>query len=824
MAGCPAICARRCRLTARRTPWRVALLLLLGLLMAEASLSSDTASAQNVTFPARPKPPVRNPTTEGQMLVQAREINYDYANERVAAVGNVQIYYNGSVLEANKVIYDQKTKRLRAEGNARLTEPNGQVSYGEIMELSDDYRDGFVDSLRVDAAQQTSIAAARAERSGGNFSIFHSGVYTACEPCKDDPKKPPLWQVKAARIIHDQGEKMLYFEQASLEFYGKPLVYLPYFSAPDPTVKRKSGFLAPSFFSSDKIGAAVAIPYFWALAPNYDLTLTPMFTTRQGPLLEAEWRQRTVDGAFLLRGSGIKQWDQGYFVHDDGTPTPGHREFRGSFESSGQFNLSDKWGWGWDIVAPSDKTFFQDYNINRLQTKDLIRNAPSEGISQLYLTGRGDRSYFDARSMYFYGFSEFDIQGQIPIIHPVIDYSYTFGQPVLGGELSYRMNLTSLSREQASFDAITQAAVNHDFCAPSADPARTIPGNCVLRGFPGIYSRLSAETTWRRSITDPLGQVFTPFLYARGDVASLSIDPTAAVDNFLPEGDTNLVRAMPAAGLEYRYPFIGVQSWGTQTIEPIAQIIVRPNETGVGRLPNEDAQSLIFDDSNLFKLDKFSGWDRQEGGTRANVGVQYTAQVNNAGFFNVLFGQSYQLMGENSFTQGGVTNTGLDSGLDKPRSDYVARFAYQPSRMYAFTSRFRFDEETWDVKRFEVESRVNLDRWSFTGIYGRYAAQPELGFLTDREGVLGTSSLRLTSNWSIFGAIGYDLDQHRVDQTQLGVTYIDDCIALALQYTTSYSYSGNPQEKTHAIMMTLALRTLWDGQISQSVSGVPGGF
>jgi LPS-assembly protein len=130
------------------------------------------------------------------MLVQATEINYDYANERVSAVGNVQIYYNGSVLEANKVIYDQKTKRLRAEGNARLTEANGQVSYGEIMELSDDYRDGFIDSLRVDAAQQTSIVAARAERSGGNFSVFHSGVYTACEPCKDDPKKPPAWQVK----------------------------------------------------------------------------------------------------------------------------------------------------------------------------------------------------------------------------------------------------------------------------------------------------------------------------------------------------------------------------------------------------------------------------------------------------------------------------------------------------------------------------------------------------------------------------------------------------------------------------------------------------
>jgi LPS-assembly protein len=783
-------------------------------------------AAPKLTFPPRPKPPVRETTTENQMLVHAREIQYDYANERVSAVGNVQIYYNGSVLEADKVIYDQKTKRLRAEGHARLTEPKGQVTYGEVMDLSDDYRDGFVDSLRVDAAEQTSIAAARADRSSGNFSVFHSGVYTACEPCRDNPKKPPLWQIKAARIIHDQGEKMMYFEQANLEFFGMPVAYFPYFSTPDPTVKRKSGFLAPSFHSSDKTGVAVSVPYFWAIAPNYDLTLTPTMTTRQGPMMEAEYRQRTANGAFLLRGIGIKQWDPGYFVHDDGTPTPGKREFRGSFESSGQFNLSDKWGWGWDVVAPTDKTFFQDYDTGRLRTKDLIRNTPSEGVSQLYLVGRGDRSYFDARTMYFYGFSEADAQNQIPVVHPVVDYDYTFGKPVAGGELSYKVNFTSLSRGQPSFDAITADAHSSNFCTPTtADPAlNTKPGNCVMRGFPGTYSRFSAQTNWRRSITDPLGQVFTPFIYARADAASLAVDAGTAADNFLPSGDTNLVRAMPAAGMEYRYPFISVQSWGTQTVEPIAQIVVRPNEGSVGRLPNEDAQSLIFDDSNLFKLDKFSGWDRAEGGTRANVGVQYTAQVNNAGFFNALFGQSYHLMGKNSFTDGGATNTGLDSGLDKSRSDYVARFAYQPSSMYTFGSRFRFDEKNWDIKRFEVESRVNFDRWSFTAIYGQYAAQPQQGFLTDRQGVLGTTSIKLTSNWGVYGAIGYDVDAHKVDRTQIGLTYIDDCIAWALRYATTYSYSGNPQEKSHSIMMSFGLRTLFDGQVSQKVDGVPGDF
>ena len=162
------------------------------------------------------------------MLVQAVEVDYDYNNSRVSAVGNVQMFYNGTSVEADKVIYDQKTKRLHAEGNIRMTDADGKITYANIMDLSDDYRDGFVDSLRVDTADATRMAATRADRSSGNYTVFENGVYTACAPCKDDPKKPPLWQVKGARIIHDQTEKMLYFENAQLEFFGVPMAYLPY--------------------------------------------------------------------------------------------------------------------------------------------------------------------------------------------------------------------------------------------------------------------------------------------------------------------------------------------------------------------------------------------------------------------------------------------------------------------------------------------------------------------------------------------------------------------------------------------------------------------
>jgi LPS-assembly protein len=412
------------------------------------------------------------------------------------------------------------------------------------------------------------------------------------------------------------------------------------------------------------------------------------------------------------------------------------------------------------------------------------------------------------RAIYYYGFSESDVQRQIPVIHPVMDYSYVFGQPVLGGELSYRTNLTSLTRTAASFNPITAATYSNGVCAlTSADPAQKIPANCLLRGVPGSYTRVSGETTWKRSFTDDLGQVFIPFVKLRADAAAVSIQNESGVSNYFAPGDRAEFRAMPTAGVEYRYPFINVQSWGTQTIEPIAQVIVRPNESRIGKLPNEDSQSLIFDDTNLFKIDKFAGWDRVEGGGRANVGVQYTTQFNRGGFVYAAFGQSYQLFGTNSFAIGDNTNTGLGSGLDTDRSDYVARVSYQPDRVYTFTTRFRFNQDTFDLQQFETEARASFDRWSVGVVYGRYEPQPQIGFLQRREGVLGTANVKLTQNWVVNGGVRYDLNAQQLIGTQFGVGYIDDCLIIGLNYITNYAYSGNANTDQR-IMFQLSLRTL----------------
>ncbi len=827
------VAARHLRLPAfrRRTPVRryrnrlaafgVPMFALLAGIVLAGSLEfalTAPAAAQSFTYnPRPPKPPPRPVANDGKMTVQAVEVDYDYNNQRVSAVGNVQMFYNGTSVEADKVIYDQKTKRLHAEGNIRLTDAAGKVTYANALDFSDDYRDGFVDLLRVDTEDATRMAATRADRSAGNYTVFENGVYTACAPCKDNPKKPPLWQVKGARIIHDQTDKMLYFENAQLEFFGVPMAYLPYFSTPDPTVKRKTGFLMPSYTTVNTYGYGVETPFYWAIAPDYDATFNPRFTTQQGVLFQGEFRQRLINGSYQIRAYGIDQLDQDAFAG-----RPGDRQFRGGVDTKGQFAINDKWVWGWDGVLLSDYYFFSDYRL--AQYKDPLGSflsLPTEAISQLYLTGVGSRSYFDARTIYYLSFS--GSQDKVPVIHPVIDYSNVLNHPVLGGEVSYRTNFTNLSRETAAFDPITTLANTASLCTTtSADPLARTPSQCLLRGFPGTYTRLTAEAQWRKSFTDPLGQIWTPFAILRADAINSSVSNQPGVSNFLPVGDTQAVRLMPAVGLEYRYPFINVQPWGTTTIEPIAQIIARPNETYAGKLPNEDAQSMVFDASNLFAVDKFSGYDRVEGGGRANVGVQATTQFDRGGSINVLFGQSYQLFGLNSFAVVDATNTGLNSGLQNPRSDYVARINYSPNRTYTFSVRSRIDEATQNINRFEAEGRAAFDRWSVSMIYGNYAAQPELGYLTKREGLLGSASVKLAANWVVSGSARWDLEANKLNQYIVGAGYVDDCFVLAANYVTSYSYSAGttPPVLSHAFMLQIGLRTLANSSSTAGNNGV----
>ena len=801
---------------------RGALLIVAVILLAgNAAAQSD----QNQTEPSsaqRKRPTLLQKATESRpknsdsrMLVQADELVNDFQNDKISAVGHVQIYNDGAVLEADRVIYDRKTNRIHAQGNVRYKTKDGKVLYGDVLELSKDFRDGFANSLLIETPQKTRFSAARLDRTEGDTTVFQSGVYTACEPCKDDPSKPPLWQIKAKRIIHKEGERTVYYQDASFEFFGKPIAYFPIFWHPDPTVKRQTGFLIPHFFSDSRLGFGAETSYFWALAPEKDLTFALAPLSKQGVLAKMEWRQRFLTGSYMVKASGIFQQDKSEFDMSPGVPGPGSKNFRGAIETSGQFAINKRWVWGWDGTLATDRTYLNDYG------PALVDARLTEKVSQLYLVGQGDRSYFDLRTIGFMGMSETDRNNELPIIHPVLDYSYILGQPVLGGELGFSLNFTSLSRREAQFTATNETASSANLCDSRAivpGLAGTSPNNCLLQGAPGNYTRGSYQMDWKRTITNSIGQIFTPFVRLRADAAYTDVsNEGGVVSNFINTGGQTLTRFMPAIGFEARWPFLAVQEWGTQILEPIVQLIARPNETQIGKFPNEDAQSLVFSDANLFAIDKYSGFDRVEGGTRLNAGVQYSMNINRFGTINALFGQSYNLLGKNSFAYTDATNTGLQSGLASDVSDYVARLYYQPSANLSFITRYLFDKNNFSLNRFEAETRTVWNRLTLSTIYARYEAQPLIGFLTRREGIYETLNYKFEKNWSVTGGVRYDLQSDKFDLYTVGLSYLDECIGLMASYTADYTNLSSPRPD-HRFILRVVLRNLSSPDIASGIT------
>lgn len=817
------------RRTARRTGMLASaagLFLMAASLFASAPAVAQTQSGQqpNVTSSALGSgfAGTRKLDPNQKMLVTADQLEYDFQKETVSAVGTVQIYYDGSTLEANRVVLDRKANTLFAQGNVRLKDKDGKIVTADNLELTQDFKQGFIDSLRLDTPDKTHFAATRADRTDGNVTVFQNGIYTACEPCKDDPSKPPLWQIKAKKIVHNEDEKMIYYQDAWVEFFGFPVAYFPYLSSPDPTVKRKTGFLIPEFFSSSQIGYGVGTPFFWNIAPDRDLTLTPAFTTKQGVLMQGEWRQRLINGAYTIRAAGILQQDKDAFTTTSNGVTdylPGYRDNRGALQSTGAFALNKFWTFGWDGTLVSDRTFLQDYN--------LIGDGVTTKTSTVYLTGQGDRSFFDVRGLYFLGLSVTDNQDLQPIVG-TLNYNKVFDKPLWGGESGIKVNLTSLTRQEADFigtSALTSNTGATGIPTGSCALMNPNPEQCLLRGAPGDYTRLSAELYWKKAITDPMGQIWTPFVTARVDVASVDTGylpysymygATLPGQNPLQSGSDDLIRGMPAVGLDYKYPFISAESWGTQTIEPRAQLIIRPNETDIGKFPNEDAQSLVFDDTNLFEVNKYSGYDRVEGGSRVNLGVTYSAAINGAGLVTAMVGQSYNLFGRNSFAYGDMANTGLESGLETTASDYIAKFGYSPTKYLEFVTRFRFDNDNLSMQRFELQGRAELDRFNVAVTYGRYEAQPLLGYYDKREGIYTNASYKLNDNWAIRGAVRYDFAAGEFDYTLVGLSYIDDCFTLALNYVTDYTLNGPNAAPVNKVMFRIGLRTLGEGGFSTS--------
>ena len=717
---------------------------------------------------------------EAKMLLSANELVYNKDAEVVSAVGGVQINYAGYKMVSQRVEYNQKTGRMMALGNVELVSPDGTRMYSDKLDVTDDFADGFINSLRIETPDNTRIVAETGQRVGGNEMILNKGVYTACLPCSQNPERPPFWQVKAERVIQNGEKRTIRLERARMEILGYPIAYVPWLVVPDNTVKRKSGFLFPSFSTAQNLGFGLSVPYYYVISPSMDATVTGTGYTTQGFLADAEFRQRFENGTHTLRVAGINQMNSSQFTA--GT-SDAENDARGLVASKGAFQINPRWAFGWDVMVQSDNNFARTYNLKGLND--------STRTNQVYLTGLGKRNYFDMRSFYF------DVQDADPsstaekqqaIVYPVVDYRYIAPQPLAGGELSADVNFTNISRGKDDF---------YD-----------VAGFDRFRGLEGQTSRLTGELTWKRTFVTPAGVLITPLLSARGDALALNMDDPAGYGGNYDTSDA-ATRGMVTAGLEMRYPILATTENSTHVFEPIMQIYARPDESLAGRLPNEDAQSFVFDATNLFERDKFSGYDRIEGGTRANVGIQYTGTFDNGYKLHGIFGQSYQLGGQNSFTTDDLVNVGADSGLETTRSDYVGLGGIETPQGFAFAASYRLDEKTFELRRGDLTAGFQTDTFQSQLLYTHVSAQPEYGFDSDNDEIQTRATVKFKDYWSIFGGIAYDLNNNTFTRQTIGLTYEDECTIFTIAYSDKRDTSDQ-SASDWTIGARLTFRTLGD--------------
>ncbi len=743
------------------------------------------ALAPMASLPARAQSPnvdqlAPNIPPDAKLILAANELVYNRDADTVTARGAVQINYGGYQLVAKQVVYDQTTGQLRALGDIEFIEPTGNRVYAQELTLSDDFANGFANSLRIETTDLTKIAATSGERVNGEEMILNHGVYTACTPCATNPTHRSLWQIKAERVVQNGRTHTVRLEHARFEMFGKPIAYFPMLEVPDHTVKRKTGVLFPKFSFTQKLGLGVGVPYYIAIAPDMDATITPNVYTSQGFLLEGEFRKQFHSGLVTLRAAGIDQMQPGRFT--DGT-SDREVDGRAMIASEGAFQINPRWAFGWDVMTQTDNNFARTYDLSGYDDR-IIRN-------EVYLTGLGKRNFLDLRAFYF------DVQDADPddvaerqqAIPQTLDYEYNAPQPVLGGQLSATVNLTNVER-----DRLDRYHLGTSWRFP---------------GLEGGTSRLTTELEWKRQYVVPGGLVVTPLVAARGDALRLDMtDPGFRYDgNF--DTDDSATRGMLTAGLEARYPILMTTAGSSHVFEPIAQVYARPDEQLAGELPNEDAQSFVFDATNLFERDKFSGFDRIEGGTRANVGFRYTGSFDNGYTMRSLFGQSYQLAGQNSFATDDLVHAGANSGLETDSSDYVGMAGLDTPLGWAFSYSARWDRKDLSVRR--TDTRVGFQNYQLQAAmtYTRIAAQPDYGFPDDNDEVQTIGALKFRDYWSVFGSLTYDINNSNLARSGIGLTYDDRDTIFSIVYENTRD-TGSTIANDWSIGARLSFRTLGD--------------
>ena len=658
----------------------------------------------------------------------ADDVIYHSQQKQVHANGNVEIVQGERVLFANSVIYNQETDTVIATGDVVLREPSGDVVFSNRVELRDGFKRGIIREMKIRLANRARLSARQAVRVNEHTTRLNTAVYTRCEACPDAPEETPIWQVKAHKVTRDEKALDVEYEDATLEFFGVPVFYTPYFSHPDPTVERRSGFLAPIFGSSTKLGMELTTPYFITVGDDADITLSPRFTSAERAVLEGEYRQQFQTGRWEISGSSTYVNER-----DLSNRRTGANVFRGHFSTTGDFRQNRAWSWGFNGNWTSDDTYLKRYRISGADTLE----------SDVFLQAISDQNYFNVSSFAFRGLKVNDDPGQSPVILPNIDYEWSPNVAVGGGRVTVGAHALSLIRTQGR-----------------------------------DTRRLSVSTNWQARATDQIGLVYEPSVSLRGDAYWVS--DAQKTDINARQNDSVTGRILPTAAVKVSWPLARRAGKTSQTIEPIAQIVASPGGGNPADIPNEDSQSVEISDVNLFAINRFAGFDRVDSGSRVTYGLRAGIYGDGGGFSEFLIGQSWRINQDSPFPVG--------SGLEDRLSDIVGRVTIAPSEQFAYNFRFRLDPERFQIDRQEHEFTGGID-WLRASI-SYVELEPVLnGIAAGSTNELALrADVKFSDHWSAFAAHRRDLSKGGGGlRAEGGIAYLDECLDFSLGISRDFT-------------------------------------
>jgi LPS-assembly protein len=719
------------------------------------------AAPQALAIEEKPfiKPVQTNPPAGTAADFVADKLTYDPKSKLAVATGRVVLTYGPYTLNASRVTFNQDTDVFTANGSVELREPNGNVMIAASVELTDRFKKGFARHLKALLTNDVTISADYARREDGGITVFENAHYTACKNCATG-KGDPLWELVSDQTTHDGPAKDLIHVNPRLKIGGVTVAGLPYLRHPDPSVKRRTGWLMPTVKTKKAYGVGFVTPYFWAVAPNADVTFRPVLTTKQGPAADVEWRHRTATGQYNLRGYGVYELSPGR--------TSESKRTRGALTSKGDFALNSDWSWGWNGTLPSDKTFLSDYDFDG---RSIAKN-------QVYVTGLWDRSYISAQALNFAALSNDVNAGSLPTALPFVSGEHYFDEPIVGGEFSVNYSAYSITRDDSGTPFAT---VNHGTS----------------------QSRATADLRWKSRLISDGGLLVTPFASLRSDihVTNNLADPTVLGGVRQQETTT---RILPAAGVDLRFPLISSSDYGQSIVSPVFQFIAADNERKVDQIGNEDAITLNFDQSSLFLEDRFTGYDRFESGVRSNVGLTYSFLGSNGGFLKASVGESFHIAGKNSFVSG--------SGLDGSSSDLVGALTFQPWDNISLSYEVRAEEDLSAINRQEVFGSLTFDRFSINAAYLNIAAEPSYGRLVHEQWAEADLRIGLTEGWYAFGGARYDIENSFFPSKTLGLEFDCECMNFKMAY--SAERDSTIDETEHRVMLSIDLATLGGTSVS----------